>query len=105
MSQSHESAAFACNECQAGMMRLQFITYFTWLDEELVTVPNFPAWVCDVCGKREYDERAVNWLNDKQRWVIERRFGLNHIEPATTEGSSFQARAKPTKFNRITPGT
>ena len=44
------------------MMRLRFITYFTWLDEELVTVPNFPAWVCDVCGKREYDERAVNWL-------------------------------------------
>jgi YgiT-type zinc finger domain-containing protein len=62
MSQTHEPAAFACNECQAGMMRLQFITYFTWLDEELVTVPNFPAWVCDVCGKREYDERAVNWL-------------------------------------------
>ena len=44
------------------MMGLRFITYFTWLDEELVTVPNFPAWVCDVCGKREYDERAVSWL-------------------------------------------
>lgn len=57
-----DSVGFSCNECQAGMMRLKFITYFTWLDEELVTVPNFPAWVCDVCGKREYDERAVNWL-------------------------------------------
>lgn len=43
-------------------MRLDYITYFTWLDEELVTVPGFPAWVCDVCGKREYDDRAVNWL-------------------------------------------
>jgi YgiT-type zinc finger domain-containing protein len=53
---------FPCNECQAGVMHLQLITYFTWLDNELVTVPNFPAWVCDVCGKREYDERAVNWL-------------------------------------------
>ena len=62
MTENHEPTAFACNECQAGMMRLQFITYFTWLDDELVTVPNFPAWVCDVCGKREYDERAVNWL-------------------------------------------
>jgi len=51
----HEPAVFSCNECQAGMMRLQFITYFTWLDEELVTVPNFPAWVCDVCGKRIED--------------------------------------------------
>lgn len=54
--------AFSCSACQAGVMRLQFLTYFTWLGEELVTVPNFPAWVCDVCGKREYDERAVNWL-------------------------------------------
>jgi YgiT-type zinc finger domain-containing protein len=54
--------AFPCNECQAGMMRLQFITYFTWLGEELVTVPGFPAWVCDLCGRREYDQRAISWL-------------------------------------------
>lgn len=44
-------------------MHLRFITYFTWLNEELVTVPNFPAWVCDVCGRREYDSRAISWLN------------------------------------------
>ena len=62
MSERGDLTGFSCNECQAGMMRLKFITYFTWLDDELVTVPNFPAWVCDVCGKREYDERAVNWL-------------------------------------------
>ena len=58
----YELPIFPCNECQAGMMRLRYITYFTWLDEELVTVPGFPAWICDVCGKREYDDRAVNWL-------------------------------------------
>jgi hypothetical protein len=28
----------------------------------LITVPHFPAWVCDVCGKREYDEKAISWL-------------------------------------------
>ena len=43
-------------------MHLRYLTYFTWLDEELVTVPNFPAWVCDVCGQREYDQRAISWL-------------------------------------------
>lgn len=52
-----------CRECQAGKMHLQHLTYFTWLNEELITAPNFPAWVCDVCGKREYDSRAVQWLN------------------------------------------
>ncbi len=53
---------FPCNECQAGIMHLDHMTYFTWLGEELVTVPNFPAWVCDVCGRREYDTRAIAWL-------------------------------------------
>lgn len=51
-----------CTECQAGMMQVRYLTYFTWLGEELITVPNFPAWVCDVCGRREYDERAISWL-------------------------------------------
>ena len=52
-----------CAECQTGVLHLQYLTYFTWLNEELITVPNFPAWVCDVCGRREYDDRAVLWLN------------------------------------------
>jgi len=54
--------SFPCSECQAGMMHLHHLTYFTWLDEELVTVPNFPAWVCDMCGRREYDARAISFL-------------------------------------------
>lgn len=52
-----------CVECHAGVLRLQYLTYFTWLNQELITVPNFPSWVCDVCGRREYDPRAISWLN------------------------------------------
>ncbi len=33
-----------CPECQTGVMHLKQLTYFTWLNEELITVPNFPAW-------------------------------------------------------------
>jgi YgiT-type zinc finger domain-containing protein len=44
------------------MLQPRLITYFTWLGSELITVPNFPAWICDVCGKREYDDKAVSWL-------------------------------------------
>ena len=54
--------SFPCHECASGLMSMRFITYFTWLNEELLTVPNFPAWVCDVCGRREYDEKAISWL-------------------------------------------
>ena len=59
----HEAGnTFPCTDCQAGVMHLHHLTYFTWLGEELVTVPNFPAWVCDVCGRREYDTHAIAWL-------------------------------------------
>lgn len=59
----HRPHSMPCNECPAGNMHIRHITYFTWLGEELITVPNFPAWVCDMCGKREYDERAISWLS------------------------------------------
>jgi YgiT-type zinc finger domain-containing protein len=45
-----------CNECQAGQMRRVFVTYFTWLGDELITVPDFPAWRC-----------AFNWLKAARR--------------------------------------
>jgi len=28
----------------------------------MITVPDFPAWICDMCGKREYDMQALNDL-------------------------------------------
>ncbi len=52
-----------CKECQAGQMHRKFLTYFTWIGDELITVPDFPAWVCDVCGRRDYDTRAMHRLS------------------------------------------
>ena len=51
-----------CSECNIGMMHKAKVTYFTWLADEMITVPDFPAWICDVCGKREYDVEALNNL-------------------------------------------
>jgi YgiT-type zinc finger domain-containing protein len=62
MIESKPSKRMQCKECSAGVMNLQLITYFTWLGDELITVPNFPAWICDVCGRREYDQKARTWL-------------------------------------------
>ena len=74
--------SYQCTECQAGMMHLRHITYFTWLDEELVTVPNFPAWVCDLCGRREYDPRAISWL-------------VTILNPETGKVSASKRRPRP----------
>ncbi len=57
-----QQSPYPCGDCQAGMMHLRFVTYFTWLAEEPIMVPNFPAWICDVCGRREYDEKSISWL-------------------------------------------
>lgn len=59
----HPEPSYTCSECQAGQLHRHFVTYFTWLGEELITVPDFPAWVCDVCGRREYDPAALNHLS------------------------------------------
>ncbi len=73
---------YQCSECQAGMMHLEHITYFTWLDNELITVPNFPAWVCDMCGRREYDARAIAWMTAL-------------LNPETGKSSSTRRRMTP----------
>lgn len=44
-------------------MTLQSATLMTWLGEELITVPNFPAWICDLCGHRAYDSHALAQLS------------------------------------------
>jgi len=89
MTDEHNES-FQCSECQAGMMHLQHITYFTWLDEELVTVPNFPAWVCDMCGRREYDERAISWL-------------VTILNPETGKTPAQKLRVRPLQKKRVGP--
>ena len=54
---------YACPECQVGIMDLEYVTYLTFRGGEMITVPNFPAWICDLCGRRAYDPDAVSWLN------------------------------------------
>ncbi|HLA99107.1 MAG TPA: YgiT-type zinc finger protein [Anaerolineales bacterium] len=58
-----EASGIPCPECHTGVLHLQRLTYFTWLNAELISVPNFPAWVCDLCGRRDFDPRAKKWLN------------------------------------------
>jgi YgiT-type zinc finger domain-containing protein len=81
---------YPCSECQAGVMHAKFLTYFTWLDEELVTVPNFPAWVCDVCGRREYDARAISLL-------------ATMLNPETGKAAAARRRVQPRPEKRDRP--
>jgi len=83
-----------CSECSIGMMHKAKVTYFTWLGAELITVPDFPAWICDVCGKREYDLDALNNLALLLSPMPRKLIG---IKPARSlrKGSSEQPGAHP----------
>ena len=60
---SSREQCYSCPECHGGNVRMQHVVYYTWVSGELITVPDFPAWICDMCGMREYDQRALSWLN------------------------------------------
>lgn len=51
-----------CDQCHIGRMEAEKITYFTRQGANLITVPDFPAWKCDICGYLEYDLNALNNL-------------------------------------------
>jgi YgiT-type zinc finger domain-containing protein len=72
-----------CLECGTGVLKLRHITYFTWLNNELITVPDFPAYVCDICGRREYDSRAITLLNT----LLNPETGRRSIAPLKAEST------------------
>ncbi len=52
-----------CLRCQGGIKKLGSATLMTWLGNDLITVPNFPAWICDLCGHRTFDSHALAQLS------------------------------------------
>lgn len=52
----------SCFECSAGKMKKKLVTYMTTMGDELISVPDFPAWVCDMCGAQSYDTIAMRQL-------------------------------------------
>jgi YgiT-type zinc finger domain-containing protein len=57
-----EERAETCPECQVGSLHPRNVPYYAHLDGMLITVPDFPAWVCDVCHHCEYDTAALDDL-------------------------------------------
>ncbi|HEX9797144.1 MAG TPA: YgiT-type zinc finger protein [Anaerolineales bacterium] len=60
--ENFEAAAYACPECHLGTLQPGTAFYCSWLQGEFISAPDFPAWICDVCGRREYDEESVQEL-------------------------------------------
>lgn len=57
-----EPVVYPCRQCQAGTLRLKRVVLAHWFGDKFVIIPNFPGWVCDVCGEREYDAVALEQM-------------------------------------------
>jgi len=53
---------FVCPHCQVGTLQPKWVTFAQWFEGQFITIPNFPGWVCDVCGICDYDELALEQL-------------------------------------------
>lgn len=51
-----------CPHCQMGIMQIDRQPFLTWINGDLLAIPDFPLWECIVCGYREYDLATLIWL-------------------------------------------
>jgi YgiT-type zinc finger domain-containing protein len=90
-----------CPTCHMGHLDLRLTTYVQQYGETLISVPNTPAWVCDVCRDRQFDGASIQRIEllvgqagpppNRYRPSQERKIA----RPADTSGKSAgKARAK-----------
>ena len=96
MADKHSSENKTCPRCQTGLMSLKYQTYFTWVKETMLTVPDFPVWVCLMCDYKEYDARAIAWLQH----VLERRDQQTRVDQGTSPKIQYYSPA-PNSFFTI----
>ncbi len=51
--------AFPCPACQIGYCQPGKGTYLRLVNGTLVSAPDMPLWICDVCDYQEFDRDAV----------------------------------------------
>lgn len=49
----------ACPRCQIGNLNATTATYSATFNGMLLSVPNVPAWKCDICGYLEFEDDAL----------------------------------------------
>ncbi len=62
MQHALKNSHVTCPECQMGSYFLKLTTYYTWMGDTMITVPDFPCWVCDSCKHSQFDQKAIGQL-------------------------------------------
>ncbi len=51
-----------CQTCRVGRMVSRKMAYIEWHHHNLLVVDRMPVQICDVCGDRDYDDEAIENL-------------------------------------------
>ncbi len=101
MRRSIQKSKVFCPACQVGNYHLKLVTYYAWLGNELITVPDFPSWVCDVCGRTEYDEKAVDQLRALLAFSTDKRIvEKSRVKPRAIKSEVKNPRPHKTNNNQ-----
>jgi hypothetical protein len=73
------SATNLCPECEVGTLRRQRAFFFMVQEKQPICIPDFTAWVCDICGRREFDSAALIEL--RAMLPLERKAGQQPRKP------------------------
>jgi len=52
-----------CPHCHTGKIELRKVVFVQWQSPQTVVVDHIPAMVCDNCGEKSYDPRALDNLH------------------------------------------
>jgi hypothetical protein len=59
MKKSNPQGYYSCPTCQIGHLGAKKVLFFHQGAIDPIIAPQFPGWICDLCGDRFYDPDAM----------------------------------------------
>lgn len=56
-------SSIRCEECGIGRCRLVQTPYLLKVGKHMLVMPDSPAYVCDICGNRFFDDEFLNGVH------------------------------------------
>lgn len=85
-----------CPRCQIGVLKPELATYTGLFRGMFISAPSVPSYSCDICQYREFDDRALTYLD-----ALVGQLSLPHEAPRTpakqaaAEGDALELGRQP----------
>jgi YgiT-type zinc finger domain-containing protein len=92
INKSYSEIPEVCPHCYFGRIKPGKRSFSARTNGKPVMVPDFPAWICDVCGFTIYDPTSL--LNLQRLLTNPSKPGFNRPAPKSTESLSTQSQTQ-----------